>query len=327
MLPLAVKVLAQPDILTKTIDPAEFMPRMFAVHTGPGGERVRSLYYSMLAEYMTNVDDAYATHGVIKSALFISFVDLCCAFTPSPSDESCAIIAETTTAFMKSIRTLLKTNVYKSATDKVHLAGDGVSVTDQLSASAILFPEKCDTASFVQDALDFLVAPDYLYTTKSAFMYRVLFEYATTRNTPFYNYAHHVRAQLHVALREEKLFVANVFLRYFIYTVSAVCQLSVGDWSKAREMIKADAENEAVSYFRCKIDSQMRGNFDDMCAYMLAPQSNLEERICVEYNRYVSCSRDALPSMTRPSPVERFRPEMTIPDDAVEKKSGVCSIL
>lgn len=322
-LPLAVSILSQPGLLLSVPDATRLVPPMFARYDGPGGELIRSRYYAMLAEYKANAEDGFMAHGNIKCALFVAFIDLCCAFTPEPSEEACLIIVELVDAFMKNIRALLKMDMRAGEYDYA-TAGSPMPTDRQLALLVRLFPELYDTRAFETEALPLLDVHLKKRGDAAMNMYIILHEYATVRGTAFFTHAQHVRDQILAATHARYMYVANIFLRYFIFTLTAVCRLAPKDWETARTLIPSSSGEHAINYFKCKIDSHLRSNFDDLRAYMLSKQFLVEANLTAEYKRNVE-NRDAPPH----DDDAKLRVQMDIPvDDAAHtQNSSVCLIL
>ncbi len=330
-LPLAVTILSSPGALLVVDDASTLMPAMFALYRGEGGERVRALYHSMLTEYKTNVDNAYMTQGTIKSALFVAFVELCCAFTAEPTEEVCAVIVDTTTAFMTSIRSLFKGEVERNLSKYESTARD--SVSEQLHVATQLFPETCDTHAFRARAseLDFFSVPAMALERDQMNMFVLMHEFAKSRDATFYNYAKFVQAQVVVATKEGSVYVAHIFLRYFIYTLMAVCRLAAFDYAKTREAFK-DPNDTVANYYKYKIDSRLHSNFGDLCSYLLVKEFRFESHIRAEHQLYVTATSPPKPDPPRPvsssaASMERFRPQMAIPTEDPAQQGGSCLML
>lgn len=333
-LPLAVTILSSPDALLKVQDASTLVPPMFAQYKGQGGENVRAMYHSMLTEYKTNVDNAYTMHGKVKSAIFVAFVELCCAFTSEPTEKVCAIIVETTTEFMDRIRTLLKSPILTDLKEFQSAARDSISI--QLDVAQRIFPQTFNTGLFQDDFLDFLGVADGLRvhehqpTGKAGptSMFMFMHAFAKYRETAFYTYAKFVQAQVATAVKEQNIYIGHLFIHYFIYTLLAVCRLSVFDFAKMREAFK-ESDDKVNAFYKYKINSQMHSNFGDLCSCMLAKPLGVEMNLRAEYKRYLAATAPVArpePAQAQP-PVERYRPEMVMPVEDAAQQGGGCAIL
>lgn len=334
-LPLAVCLLSDPGMLLKVMDASSIVPRLFATYEGPGGERVRALYHSMLAEYKANAEDGFIAHGSVKCALFVAFIDLCCAFIPAATEEACSIVIETSLAFLGSVRALLKSEVHEVIKDYIRTE-KRVPITDQVKLMERYFHVHFDTRQIiVGDSPLVLPARRAHSDLDTRNMFAILHEHASSRDTSFFRHAQNVRDQVQRATSEKHMYVAHIFLRYFIYTLAAVSRLASADWQKITEVTHAESREDAEQYFKCKIDSRLRSNFDDLRSYMMSSQFAINDNVTAEYQLYADHSTPrprapAPPSSSSSSASVRndrsFRPEMTIPDDTPQQ-GGSCATM
>lgn len=321
-LPLGVAILAAPNTLERFEDASAMIPSTFAEYKGPGGESVRAMYYSMLAEYRTNADDTYNTQGTIKTALFVTFLELCRAFTSEMSDEICNVITTVTMAFMGSIRGVFKTSVHSDLSQFQKAARDSVGA--QLGVALQIFPDVIDLRSFGCDVRNFLNVPSAVVSEPTN-MFRIMHEISKCRDCAFYTYAKFVQGQIVNATKDKQVYIAHIFLYYFIYTMVAVCRLTDFDYTKTREEFK-NADDKAVAYYKHKINSQLHTSFGDLSSYLVIKQFNFETDIQLEYQRHVSA---AMYRSTKPAPAasaDKFQPQMEIPVDPAQQGSS-CLIL
>lgn len=324
-LPLAVMILSSPRTLLVVDDAATLVPAMFATYKGEGGERVRALYHSMLTEHKTNIDNAYTTQGNIKSALFVAFVELCCVFVAEPTEEVCDIIVDTTTAFMSSVRALFRSEMARDMTK--FESSTRISVAEQLLVAKQLFPETYNTLTLMHGKeLDFLAMPAAIFEDNEMNIFVIMHEFAKAREAAFYTYAKFVQTQVVAAVKERSLYIAHVFLRYFIYTLVAVCRLAAFDFAKTREAFK-DPDDTVVNYYKYKIESRLHRNFGDLCSHLLVKQLSFESHIQVEYQRYAAAIAPPKPAPPPQPPVERFRPQIAIPAEDPSQQGGSCLML
>lgn len=341
--PVAVSVLSTPGMLLRQEDVTAMMPEMFSSYKGPGGEEIRTLFHSMLAEYKANADDNYPTHGSIKFALFVSFIDVCCAFTPEPTEEICNVIVSSAKQFMHSVRSLFKRDVYTALSGYDREKTSVKPVAEQVKIACTILAGDFDVRQLSSPSLG--EVPLHLVTTevlspidKPKNIFLVLNQYASERSTAVYMYANYVRTQVTEALMARNVYIAHIFLRYFIYTVTALCHLVIHDWHYMLSKVKNDPET-AMGFLSHKINSTLYSNFNDMCVYLTSKAHNYEGRISAEYTRFVEGSVAALapvraasssapaPASSVPARKESYRPEMNIPGGPPVQQEGGCIIL
>lgn len=340
-IPVAVGVLSAPGMILRQEDGTAMMPDMFVNYKGAGGETIRTLFHSMLAEYKANADDNYPTHGSVKFALFVSFVDVCCAFTPEPTEEVCLVITRTAKQFMASIRSLFKRDVYTAMSGYSKEKTVVLPVEAQVETACSILSGDFDTSQLISPTASQiplqLVTSDVLKPMgrpKNIFM--VLHQYASERDTAVYMYANYVRTQVIEAVMANHIYTAHIFLRYFIYTVTALCNLAVHDWHATLAKVGNDSDT-AVNFLSHKINSTLYSNFNDLCVYMTSKTHNYEGKISAEYTRFVGGSVAALKpassaassSRTPASETrkESFRPEINMPGVPPANVEGGCLIL
>lgn len=339
--PLAVSILSTPGFLMSSDDVSKMIPEMFLNYDGPGGETIRALFHSMLAEYRTNVDDNYSIHGSIKFALFVSFIEVCCAFTPKPTEEICTIVARAAKLFMASIRTLFKRDVYLVASGYTKESTAPRSIEEQVKIACTILHDEFNPHEFNSPSLDEipfqLVIQEVSSTPKRPKpMFLILHQYASTRETAVYMYANYVRAQTTNALTERSIYTAHILLRYFIYTLTALCQLAVFDWRDALQKVN-DVQKTASDFIVHKINSTLYSNFNDLCVYLTSKQYGYEAKIREEYIRFsgnavvekseAAQSTPVASSRTTSPRGEQFRPDMTMDGIAPVHQEGSCLIL
>lgn len=335
-IPIAVRILTEPGTFLKTENIATMLPQAFINYKGPGGEEIRALFHSMLAEYKTNVDDNYPTHGSLKLSFFVSFIDVCCAFVREPNEEICTIIARTARAFIKSIRILFKQDVYLSMESFAKKSAVSASVEDQVKVASSILNVDYDVDEICVPALDGVplsfVAPELNASPhKTMNMFMILHRYASSRDTVVYTYAHFVRDKVTQSLMERNIFTAHIFLRYFIYTLTALCQLAAHDWHDTLKKVN-NATDTTMEFLTYKISSALYSNFSDVCVFMMSKAYNYETKISAEYARFSMDSTAALSvpihaasssSLSRSAPAEmRKEPFMPKIDMGIEKPQG-----
>lgn len=323
-LPLAVSILSDPERQLKELLKSATMmvPEIFMKYNGAGGESLRALHHSVLAEYRANAEDTFVTQGSLKCALFVAFVDLCVSFTPEATEESCRIIHETARELLDSIRALFKSDARQVIEGYAPSAAQK-SIAEQLQVMTQFYTDRFDTRRLVSDGTPmampaFQASPD---GTMNIFM--ILHACAEARDTTFFRHARNVRDRVQMATQKTYIYVAGIFLRYFYFTLIAVCRLARADWQKTLTMIAASTEEEAAIYFQCKIDSRLRSNFDDLCSYMLAAKYAIEPALVAEHARFQAHVRGDLP-LPPPPAADRFRPQ-PFPEEAQQGSS--CAIL
>jgi hypothetical protein len=340
-IPLAVSILSTPGFLLTGDDVSKMIPEMFLTYDGPGGEAIRALFHSMLAEYKTNVDDNYAIHGSIKFALFVSFIEVCCAFTPSPTEEICAIVTCAAKAFMTSIRSLFKRDVYLVASGYTKESTVPRSIEEQVKVACTILHDEYDPTELnsppLEDIPFQLVLQDTSPTSKRPKpMFLILHQYASTRETAVYMYAHNVRAQTTNALTERSIYTAHILLRYFIYTLAVLCRLAIFDWRDALQKVNG-VQKTASDFIVHKINSTLCSNFNDLCVYFTSKQYGYEAKIREEYVRFSGSAVVEKSEAAQSTPVassrvtaqrsEPFRPDMTMGGVAPVQQESGCLIL
>ena len=332
-IPLAVTILSTQESIARLGDIARVLPPLFANYDGPGGERARTFLHSIVAEVRATASYKYPTHASVKLALFVGFIDLCCAFTPAPTEEICDIVVSTASAFMDNIRLLCARDVYTPLKKYTSSTSQG-TVNDQITAARIVFDEKYNTRLLLNDdrvPLEWILQDSPIFNNESANMFDILHAYAENRDTVFYAYAQYVRAELAAAFNHRFVYVAHVFLRYFIFAVTVVSRLIPYNWNHAIKNTVDGDQIFAAEALKNKIVTILHTNFVDLCTYMGSEAHGFEGKFVVDFRRFSDYENNrekmALASSSTPAetlqPTKSFRPTMSIPvDDTAQQASG-----
>lgn len=337
--PLAVTILSSHDAVVRLNDISTVLPPLFANYDGPGGERARTFLHSIMAEVRATASYKYPTHAKVKFALFVGFIDLCCAFTPAPTEEICDIVVSTTTTFMDSIRVLCARDVYAPLKDYTHGTTQSV-VEDQLATARTVFAEKYDARLLVNDdrvPLDWVLNDSPISNNGAVNMFDALHAYAESRETVFYAFAQYVRAEFASAFNHRFIYVAHIFLRYFIFAVTAVSRLIPCNWNHAiRNTVDGD-QTFAAEALKNKIVTILHTNFVDLATYMGSEAHGFEGKFVADFRRfsdYKSAPRALHPIAASSEPIDQslptkkpFRPQMNIPIDDAAQQSSSCLML
>lgn len=332
--PLAVTILSSHDSITRLSDMSKVLPPMFANYDGPGGERARTFLHSIMAEVRATASYKYPTHANVKFALFVGFVDLCCAFTPAPTEEICDIVVSTTTAFMDNIRALCARDVYTPLKEYGRASAHS-AISDQVAVARAVFAEKYDARVLLNDdrvPLEWIVADSPLFGNRVANMFEILHTYAENRDTVFYAYAQYVRAELAGAFNRRYIYVSHIFLRYFIFAVTAVSRLIPCNWNHAIKNTVDGDQVFAAEALKNKIVTVLHTNFVDLSTYMGSEAHGFEAQFVTDFRRYsgykstLELQSPAASSVIEPNvdqPTKSFRPKISMPvEDAAQQSSG-----